>query len=188
MDRVCLWCGKPFRFRAAASRVRTGRGKFCSKSCGVTHQHTRHGHAVGDRQSPTYGSYRAMLARCNYPSSVRYYNYGGRGIRVCERWSDFQAFLADMGDRPTGMTLDRIDPDGNYEPANCRWATPREQLLNQRRTKRVPFRGDMLTISEIAEITGLKFATIEYRVHQGWPDDMVASEPSCIPLALRRVA
>lgn len=93
----------------------------------------KHGHMVDQiHATPTYQSWKAMKKRCQSPTHDNYARYGGRGIKVCERWQDFRNFLADMGVRPDGMTLDRIDPDGHYEPANCRWATVDQQNANQR--------------------------------------------------------
>lgn len=101
---------------------------------------TKHGHARsggGNKRltSPEYRSWKAMLERIRNPNSPNYHLYGGRGITVCQRWlgeSGFSNFLADMGPRPNGKSIDRIDVDGNYEPDNCRWATLKEQRRNQR--------------------------------------------------------
>lgn len=96
-----------------------------------------HGHAARGQESPTYRSWYAMLNRCRNPKDSGWRYYGGRGITVCDRWEPkrgggFANFLADMGERPEGRTLDRIDSDGNYEPQNCRWATQEVQMLNRK--------------------------------------------------------
>lgn len=93
---------------------------------------TVHGHTWHGGFSPTYMSWKGMHQRCRNPSQQSWKYYGGRGIVVCERWRSFENFLADMGERPEDRTLDRIDPYGNYEPANCRWATAVEQRRNRR--------------------------------------------------------
>lgn len=119
-----------------------------SKSCGclqrelISQRDRRtHGQTVGGVRPPEYRSWTAMLSRCNNPKATGFHNYGGRGISVCARWikgddglSGYECFVSDMGPRPSlSHTIDRFpDPDGNYEPTNCRWATKREQRLNQR--------------------------------------------------------
>lgn len=98
-----------------------------------------------------YHIWTTMKGRCYTPTSNRYHYYGGRGIKVCDRWRDsFENFLADMGPRPKKQSLDRIDNDGDYEPDNCRWATQSEQCRNSRRSRRVTINGESLTAGDLA--------------------------------------
>ena len=95
----------------------------------------KHGHCPVGYKSPEYLTWDGMLQRCTNPNAKAYKNYGGRGITVCSGWLKFENFLADMGRRPDGLTLDRIENEGNYEPGNCRWATRIEQSANSRKLR-----------------------------------------------------
>ena len=123
--------------RAKIGTKSLGRSVSIGVRVKISAAHTRHGHTRRDLKSCTYIAWQNMLQRCRDLSNLY---YGGRGITVCTRWDPqlgggFENFLTDMGVRPEGLTLDRIDPNRNYEPDNCRWATWREQRINQRRSQ-----------------------------------------------------
>jgi hypothetical protein len=116
---------------------------------------------------PLYTVWRSMRDRCRNPRFKQFADYGGRGIEICERWSSYANFAADMGERPLGTTLDRIDNAKGYSPDNCRWATRKEQQRNQRRTIFVEVEGVRYRAIELAERAGLKTDTIIERAKRG---------------------
>jgi hypothetical protein len=137
----------------------------------------RHGHARGGKHTPEYHAWQNMRQRCGNPRNRRFRNWGGRGIKVCERWADFENFLADMGIRPHGTTLDRRDTNGHYEPGNCRWATPTEQGRNSRRNHLIEHNGERLCLAEWATKLGIAAATIRKRLKLGWPTERALTTP-----------
>lgn len=110
-----------------------------------------------------------MIERCRNPNATGYQHYGGRGIRVCARWLSFEAFLADMGERPEGTTLDRREVNGHYEPGNCRWATRSMQSRNTRRKRMVAFRGEEIPLVDACNALGLRYVTVYSRLRRGQP-------------------
>lgn len=125
---------------------------------------------------PTYRTWGSMINRC---ASTNDPNYGGRGISVCERWKTFENFLADMGMKPEGMTLDRIDNNGNYEPSNCRWATPIQQGNNRRNTYMVTAFGTTKSLREWSrdDICTVTAETIRQRIERGMCAELAIASP-----------
>lgn len=110
-----------------------------------------------------------MRSRCYNLKDTRYADWGGRGIKVCDRWREsFTSFLADMGEKPAKHTLDRRDNNGDYEPSNCRWAVAKTQNRNKRNNRQVCFRGETLSVAEWADRTGLSSRLIVDRLNAGW--------------------
>ncbi|XIW73885.1 hypothetical protein AB2F28_23195 (plasmid) [Escherichia coli] len=141
-------------------------------SCGcVYNAHRRSVKPHGMSKTPIYRIWLGMRERCEKPTHHAYKWYGGRGIKVCERWQIFENFYADMGERPEGMSLDRKDVNGDYEPENCRWATFEEQANNTRSNLILEHKGEKLTLSPWAKRAGIQTSTLHYRIKKGWPLD-----------------
>lgn len=179
--RVRCVCGSE---RMIRTEHLTGTKTSNCKSCGMkkawqtqesfkSHKNITH----GQTNSPTHISWMSMKRRCYFKDSNGYKNYGGRGITVCERWMSFENFLADMGNRPEGMTLDRIDPDKNYMPENCRWQTTRQQGYNKRITKRFEYKGKKRSLFELHEMSGTPIKLLEGRLRRGWSVEKAINTP-----------
>ena len=131
---------------------------------------TTHGDTVGGLCAPEYGSWKSMVDRCANKNSRDFLRYGGRGIKVCERWlHSYENFLMDMWRKPSPKhSLDRIDVNGNYCPENCRWATPRQQANNKRNNRYLVFNDRRMTLTQWSEEVGLGKTTVKERLNRGW--------------------
>ena len=132
----------------------------------------------GKSRTSEYGIYLQMIARCHDPESKAYEYYGGRGISVCDRWRDsFEYFLKDMGDRPPGFSLDRVDNDGDYKPENVRWATRKTQARNRRSNHILKFNDREQPLAAWSEELGISSWVIQNRLKDGWSVDRALSTP-----------
>lgn len=140
----------------------------CMKGVGTTHGHSRSG--VCGAGSRTYATWRGMKRRCMNPSYKRYKDYGGRGITVCDRWIEsFENFIADMGERPEGLTLDRKNNELGYFKENCQWATHEQQHNNTRRNIIVTFKDQQMTIPQLSIMVGVPYGMLRQRiVNRNW--------------------
>jgi len=164
-----------------------------TKSCGCLRAETSRRHMSGmdrtvdapNRLSPLYNIWKAIRDRCNNPRNKGYKNYGGRGISVCDRWDDFTVFLSDVGERPSpASTLDRINNNGNYEPANVRWASRRQQSRNTRHNRIITVFGESKCQADWEVGSGLP---VDSRRRRGWCDECAVTKPLFTTCEHRRV-
>ncbi len=161
------------------TRKKVSRGNLIgkTKSCGCMKRENSGANlrTHGLSGTKTHRAWKSMVARCHIASATGFKNYGARGILVCDRWRDsFSNFLSDMGECPAGLSIERIDVNGNYEPSNCRWATNAEQGENKRNS--VTFvAGSRLTLKQAAENAGVTYDALRARRARGWPDEDAVS-------------
>lgn len=128
----------------------------------------------GTREHKTWDG---MIQRCTNPKNPNFHYYGGRGIKVCERWRNFENFFSDMGLRPEGHTIDRIDPNGDYNLENCRWANSTQQAINKRKMVFYEINGEKHCVNHWSRITGIHRDTIRSRLLAGWPPEKAILKP-----------
>ena len=132
----------------------------------------------GRWRDKVYGVWTSMRGRCNNPTHEAYVNYGGRGITVCPEWDDFTVFIKDMGERPDGLTLERIDNNQGYSPDNCKWATRKEQMTNCRANHNLTFAGRTQNIAQWQEELGFKNTLLNSRLRRGWSVERALTTPT----------
>jgi len=171
-------CGKIHQVRV--HRLRSGETKSCGclkaevlKTCNI-----KHGAARGNRATSTYKSWLGMKERALNTDHHAYQRYGGRGITICDRWvNSFEAFLEDMGECPVGMSIDRINNDGNYEPTNCRWATAQQQSENRKSNIWIEHQGQRMLIAHWAKRIGMTHSSLRERFKKGWSVERCLTQP-----------
>lgn len=181
-DNTTVWifrceCGN--RVHARSGQVKSGNTNSCGcyKRDRIRETHFTHGKSGTNE----HRAWLKMVERCSNSRNPAYKNYGARGISVCPRWrgeKGFENYLNDLGPKPSPYhSVDRINNNGNYEPSNCRWATPREQCNNTRSNRKYEFNGKVKTIREWSDETGLKYQTINHRLWLGWSVGKALSTP-----------
>lgn len=160
----------------AGSKLRNGHTSSCGcfRVEATRNKFTTHGRS----KTKEYKLWRSMKERCYNKNCEGYQWYGARGVIICDRWlASFESFFSDMGLCPAGLTIERIDCNGNYEPSNCTWATEREQGYNKRTTKRVIAFGRLQNLMQLERVAGLEAATIRNRLYLGWSPERAATTP-----------
>lgn len=166
---------------ATASKLNSGQKRSCGclQSEVTTERSYKHGGNIRGQRTKAYNTWAHIQQRCYNPNNCSYADYGGRGISVCDRWREsFENFLADMGEPPSAQhSIDRIDHNGNYEPANCRWAAKIVQMNNKRSNRRITVHGRTQTLAEWARETSLTSNMIYGRIKMGWSEERAITTP-----------
>lgn len=176
-SRSILWecqceCGKTKL--VTCTRLRSGTAKSCGCESLASHRHRTHG-CTG---TATYRAWTNIKKRCYNPKWPAWHRYGGRGISMCERWNNsYAAFLADMGECPKGLGIDRTDNDGNYEPGNCEWVTQSRNCRNRNNSGFLTFNGQRKSAMDWAEEVGISSKNITRRIVWGWSVERALTEP-----------
>ena len=173
--RLLCDCGNEVVFDAGRFKYGNTASCGCLRKELVGDDHRTHGLS----KTPIYNCWLSIKKRCYNEQNQDYHLYGGRGIRVCDRWMKFENFYADMGERPEGMSIDRIDYNGDYTPENCRWATATQQARNKRNTKVVEYGGITKPIRDFCDELSLNASTVMTRLNQQhWTVDRALSTPT----------
>lgn len=170
-------CGTERAVTSSSLKLGTSTSCGCGPNKGCNF---RHGQAAHGNETPEYRTWQSMRRRCNDPNNPGFYKYGARGIAVCDRWNNsFEDFFADMGSRPEGTSIDRINNDGNYEPNNCRWATIAVQANNRRDNRFCELDGRRQTVAQWSRELGIGPSLIRQRRGKGWSDrDALLTAPN----------
>jgi len=153
-----------------------------TQSCGCLQKErllesiTKHGQSHR-KKTRSYQTWENMRARCHNPKHLAYPNYGARGIRVCKRWDSFENFQEDMGERPTGKSLDRINNTKGYSKSNCRWATIKEQSRNKRNNRVLTYNGKSQVATDWAHELGMTVTVMMSRLKRGWSVERIFTQP-----------
>lgn len=176
---LCLCeCGKETTVRASCLINELTKSCGCLASDLTIKRETKHGFSKPGNLHPLYAIWREIRARCNDPKRAAYPNYGGRGIKLCEKWNDFQNFYDDMFPTWTkGLTVERIDVNKGYSPENCRWATRTEQARNKRNNKNFTINGQTKCLTEWCEIFQIEYSPVQHRLNDGWDIETALKTP-----------
>jgi hypothetical protein len=171
-------CGAVITVRGDSLKSKHGRSCGCLRGDVARERSTTHGCSRHGQESAAYRAWRSMRERCSNQRHKQYAGYGGRGIKVCERWNSFENFLEDMGDKPKGLSLDRKDNSKGYEPGNCRWTTSKEQTRNRRSNRIIEFNGETRCLAAWSEVLGFPRTMLGGRLSRGWSVSEALATPA----------